>query len=59
MPQLAIQTLIDFWQAGQFPFDKLEKFYDFDQINDANAASNDGSGVKPVLIIDHDYVPGE
>ncbi len=59
VPQIAIQTLINFWQAGQFPFDKLEKFYDFDQINEANAASNDGSVVKPVLVIDKDYVPGE
>lgn len=30
IPQIGIQTLIDFWQAGEFPFDKLEKFYTFD-----------------------------
>lgn len=59
IPQLALQKLITFWQAGQFPFDKLEKFYTFDQINEANRASNDGSVIKPVMIIDKDYQPGD
>lgn len=59
IPQIGIQTLIDFWQAGEFPFDKLEKFYTFDQVNEANQASNDGSVIKPVMVIDQDYVPGE
>ncbi len=58
IPQLALQKLINFWQAGQFPFDKLEKFYTFEQINEANKASNDGSVIKPVMIIDQDYKPG-
>ncbi len=59
IPQLAITTLINFWKAGKFPFDKLEKFYDFDQINEANDASLDGSVIKPVMIMDKDYKPGE
>jgi aryl-alcohol dehydrogenase len=59
IPQLAIPTLIRFWQAGQFPFDKLEKFYTLEQVNEANQASNNGSVIKPVMIIDQDYVPGE
>ncbi len=59
IPQIGIQTLIDFWQEGEFPFDKLEKFYTFDQVNEANKASNDGSVIKPVMVIDQDYVPGQ
>lgn len=59
VPQLGIQTLIDFWKAGDFPFDKLEKFYTFEQVNEANKASNDGSVIKPVMIIDNSYKPGE
>ena len=59
VPQIAIPQLIKFWQAGKFPFDRLEKFYDFKDINQANHASNDGSVIKPVLIIDHDYQPGK
>ena len=59
IPQLALQKLINFWKAGQFPFDKLEKFYTFEQINEANKASNDGLVIKPVMIIDQDYKPGE
>ncbi|XIF19961.1 MAG: NAD(P)-dependent alcohol dehydrogenase [Acetilactobacillus jinshanensis] len=59
VPQEAIPQLIKFWQAGKFPFDKLEHFYDFKDINKANKASNDGSVIKPVLIIDHNYQPGK
>ncbi len=42
-----------------FDFDKTEKFYDFDQINQANADSVSGKTIKPVLIIDKDYQPGD
>ena len=42
-----------------FDFDKTEKFYDFDQINEANADSVSGKTIKPVLIIDKDYKPDE
>lgn len=59
VPQDAIPDLIHFWQQGQFPFDQLEKFYNFDQINEANADSANGSVIKPVLVIDHDYKPGQ
>ncbi|WP_125710245.1 NAD(P)-dependent alcohol dehydrogenase [Companilactobacillus zhongbaensis] len=57
VPQKSIPQLIEFWQAGKFPFDTLEEFYSLDQINQANADSNSGKVIKPVLIIDEDYKP--
>lgn len=49
IPQLFIPKLVSFYKQGRFPFDKLIKFYDFDQINDGFAASKDGSVLKPVV----------
>ena len=59
IPQVDIPRLIKFYQLGIFDFDKTEKFYTFDQINEANADSGSGKTIKPVLIIDEDYKPGE
>ena len=59
VPQLDILRLMEFYKLGWFPFDKTEKFYDFDQINEANEDSKSGKVIKPVLIIDKDYQPGE
>lgn len=44
-----IPQLIELWKQGRFPFDKLIKFYDLKDINQACAASEDGSVLKPVL----------
>ncbi|WP_076811272.1 NAD(P)-dependent alcohol dehydrogenase [Limosilactobacillus fermentum] len=59
IPQVDIPRLIKFYQLGMFDFDKTEKFYTFDQINEANADSGSGKTIKSVLIIDEDYKPGE
>uniref|UniRef100_UPI0006872271 zinc-binding dehydrogenase n=1 Tax=Liquorilactobacillus vini TaxID=238015 RepID=UPI0006872271 len=59
VPQKAIPELIEFWQQGKFPFDRLERFYSFDQINEANQASISGTVIKPVLILDENYQPGD
>ena len=59
IPQVDVPRLIDFWKLGQFDFDKTEKFYDFEDINQANANSISGKTIKPVLIIDKDYQPSK
>jgi aryl-alcohol dehydrogenase len=51
VPQTFIPKLIDLYQAGQFPFDRLVKFYDFGQINRAIAEARRGEAIKPVLRI--------
>ncbi|MFF2480393.1 NAD(P)-dependent alcohol dehydrogenase [Paenibacillus sp. NPDC058071] len=59
IPQLSIPQLIQFFEAGQFSFDQLVKFYKFDEINEASADSASGKTIKPVLIIDEDYAPAK
>lgn len=52
IPRVFIPQLIAYYKAGQFPFDKLVKFYDFEDINQAFADSASGVTIKPVLRID-------
>lgn len=49
-PQTFIPQMIDWYRAGKFPFDRLVKTFPFDEINEAAAASEDGSAIKPVLV---------
>ena len=51
MPQDFIPKMIALYEAGQFPFDRLVKFYDFRQINQAIADAKRGATIKPVLRI--------
>ncbi len=50
-PQKFLPELISFYQAGEFPIDRLEKFYNFNEINQAMADSKSGATIKPVLRI--------
>jgi aryl-alcohol dehydrogenase len=50
-PQKFIPELINYYQAGILPLDRLEKFYDFSEINQAIADSRRGVAIKPVLRI--------
>ena len=51
-----IPKLIDLWQQGDFPFDKLITQYDsIHSIDEAVNAMNSGDVIKPVIIIDPDY----
>lgn len=51
--------MIRFNRLGMFDYKKIEKFFDFEDINEANQASVSGKIIKPVLIIDKDYQPSE
>lgn len=55
IPQMAVPQLIRYYNQDKFAFDKLVKFYKFDDINQATADSNSGATIKPVLIIDETY----
>ena len=57
-PQIDLPRLVDYYRAGKFPIDKTIKYYDFEQINEANRDSNTGKTIKPVLVIDKTYQPG-
>ena len=51
IPQLFIPALIDYYKKGLFPFDKLVKFYPFEDINQAFEDSKNGSTIKPIVKI--------
>jgi aryl-alcohol dehydrogenase len=51
VPQNFIPKMIELYKAGQFPFDRLVKFYDFSEINRAIADAKRGDTIKPVLRI--------
>jgi len=44
-----IPTLIELYEQGRFPFDKLIKFYKFKYINKAVKDMEDGKVIKPIL----------
>jgi aryl-alcohol dehydrogenase len=56
IPQQFIPRMIELYQAGQFPFDRLVKFYGFSQINQAIADAKRGDTVKPVLRVNEPLV---
>ncbi|ADP83041.1 NAD(P)-dependent alcohol dehydrogenase [Pseudofrankia inefficax] len=49
-PRVVIPQLIDWWRAGEFPFDQLIETFPLDEINAAEEASLSGKVVKPVLL---------
>jgi len=57
LPKAHLTRLIEFYQQGQFPFDRFIKFYDFDQISEAEKDLVEGRTMKPVLVVDKSYQP--
>lgn len=51
VPKIFLPKLIEYYKAGKFPFDKLVKFYDFKDIEQAFEDSKSGVTVKPILRI--------
>jgi aryl-alcohol dehydrogenase len=51
VPQRFIPKLITLYRAGQFPFNRLIKFYGFSEINKAISDARRGDTIKPVLRI--------
>jgi aryl-alcohol dehydrogenase len=51
VPQHFIPQMIGWYRDGKFPFDRLLKYYDFNEINLAIAEARRGDTIKPVLRI--------
>lgn len=51
VPDIFIPQLVELYMQGRFPFDKLIKFYQFDQINQAARDSEQGITLKPIIRI--------
>ena len=49
-PQTFIPRMIELWQAGSFPFDRMIEQFPLSRINEAEQGSLSGQVVKPVLI---------
>lgn len=49
VPDIFIPQMIALYQQGRFPFDKLIKFYELEDINQALLDSEKGVTVKPVI----------
>lgn len=48
-PQIFIPQLIAYYNKGEFPFDKLVKFYSLENINQAFEDSKNGTVIKPII----------
>lgn len=51
VPKTFIPELVTLYQKGLFPFDKLVKFYDFADMNQAALDSQNGITLKPIIRI--------
>ena len=51
VPQVFIPRLIDLYQQGRFPFDKLIRTYPFADINQAVEDVESGKVIKPILLM--------
>jgi aryl-alcohol dehydrogenase len=51
-PPLFIPKLLEYYKSGQFPFDKMLRFYRFEEINEAFEASRAYAAVKPVVLME-------
>ena len=49
VPDIFIPTMVTLYQQGRFPFDRMVRFYDFDQVNQAAQDSENGTTMKPIL----------
>ncbi|MGW9111698.1 NAD(P)-dependent alcohol dehydrogenase [Microbacterium sp. NPDC055683] len=50
VPQVFIPRLVQLWQDGRFPFERLIRNYTLDRINAGFADSKSGETVKPVIV---------
>lgn len=48
-PNVFIPRIVDFFMRDQFPFDRLVRFYPFEEIKQAFYDSEAGTTVKPIL----------
>lgn len=51
IPQVFIPQLVNYYKRGLFPFDKLTKVYEFEQLNEAFEDSKKGTAIKPIVKI--------
>lgn len=50
VPETFIPALVDFWQQGRFPIDRLTKSYSYKDVNKAMDDMLSGETIKPVIV---------
>lgn len=50
--EVIIPVMVDLFKRGMFPFDKLIKFYPFDELQQAMDDSEEGRVIKPVVLFE-------
>jgi aryl-alcohol dehydrogenase len=50
-PQLFIPRLVELVMSGEFPIEKLVRFYQLADVNEALADQKSGAAVKPIIRI--------
>lgn len=50
VPRRLVPLLLELWQQGRFPFDRLIQTFPLEDINEAEQASLSGEVIKPVLL---------
>jgi aryl-alcohol dehydrogenase len=52
VPKHFLPRLVELWRRGEFPVDRMMRFYDFDEIDRAAHDAETGQVIKPVLRMD-------
>jgi aryl-alcohol dehydrogenase len=52
VPHIFIPKMIAYYKAGKFPFEKMLRFYRFEEIGKAFAANRACTAIKPVVLMD-------
>ncbi len=47
--------MVDLYRSGKFPIDKIVKFYQSEEINEAIKDSVNGSMIKSIIVFDEEY----
>lgn len=55
VPQEFIPEMVDLYRSGKFLLDKMVKFYQSEEINEAIKDSVTGSTIKPIIVFDEEY----
>lgn len=51
IPRVFLPKMIQWYQQGRFPIDRLVKTFPFEEINEAFHAAHTGEAVKPILVM--------
>ncbi|WP_294879630.1 aryl-alcohol dehydrogenase [uncultured Lactobacillus sp.] len=55
VPQEFIPEMVDLYRSGKFLLDKMIKFYQSEEINEAIKNSVNGNTIKPIIVFDEEY----